>query len=294
MKFPQTPAAFMLLLTTLGIHAQMRISYAMTEPGFSIAHVNTEKYTTLDSCYLTATYRFNYRASEKDDKLSYEDLMDLQMGRLFNAFYSPGLRDLDIRNTQMLKTTPALESAPDESVGLEIILNNTDSSSTVSNRIPFSDELIVYTEKTMMPKWTVNTAVTDTVMGYACHIATCNFGGREWKVWYTPDIPLPYGPWKLNGTDGLILKAEDTENNFRFEIAGLTQKAAPINRYDRKHKVMQKKDWQKFERDMYKHAGMFVRNIGANIRIMDNNPHNLTAEEAEAWTEFYNPLEKTE
>ncbi|WP_438638229.1 GLPGLI family protein [Muribaculum gordoncarteri] len=43
------------------------------------------------------------------------------------------------------------------------------------------------------------------------------FGGRNWKVYYTNDIPVPYGPWKLNGVKGLVLKAEDSENNFIFE-----------------------------------------------------------------------------
>ncbi len=54
-------------------------------------------------------------------------------------------------------------------------------------------------------------------MGYHCHAAKCTYGGREWKVYYTNDIPLlPYGPWKLNGVKGLVLKAEDSEHNFVF------------------------------------------------------------------------------
>lgn len=35
-------------------------------------------------------------------------------------------------------------------------------------------------------------------MGYQCHAATCSYGGRNWKVYYASDIPLPYGPWMLN------------------------------------------------------------------------------------------------
>jgi GLPGLI family protein len=47
-------------------------------------------------------------------------------------------------------------------------------------------------------------------------------------------VPMmaPYGPWKLNGAKGLVLKAADTEGNFVFEAVGLTQKEQPIIRYE--------------------------------------------------------------
>ena len=128
-------------------------------------------------------------------------------------------------------------------------------------------------------------------MGYHCHAAKCTYGGREWKVYYTNDIPLPYGPWKLNGVKGLVLKAEDSEHNFVFEAEGLTQKTQPIIRYDWNRKTMNKEDWKRFEREMYQNAGAFVRNTGARIIIMDNSEqgfHRLN----EDWSQFYNPLEK--
>ena len=103
--------------------------------------------------------------------------------------------------------------------------------------------------------------------------------------------PLPYGPWKLNGAKGLILKAEDAGNNFVFEAEGLTQKPQPIIRYDWKRKVMKKDDWKRFEQDIYKNAGAFVRNTGARVLITDNSEkgfHKLNEE----WSQFYNPLEK--
>lgn len=43
-----------------------------------------------------------------------------------------------------------------------------------------------------------------------CKKATGTFRGREYTVWYSVEIPLPYGPWKLQGLPGLILEAYDT------------------------------------------------------------------------------------
>lgn len=39
-------------------------------------------------------------------------------------------------------------------------------------------------------------------------MATTIFRGRKWTVYFTEDIPLPLGPWKLGALPGLILSAE--------------------------------------------------------------------------------------
>jgi hypothetical protein len=43
------------------------------------------------------------------------------------------------------------------------------------------------------------------------------FRGRNYIAWYSPDIPKPYGPWKLFGLPGMILEARDKERKFHFE-----------------------------------------------------------------------------
>lgn len=70
--------------------------------------------------------------------------------------------------------------------------------------------------------WQISTD-TATVLGYLCTKATTTFRGRDYVVWFTQEIPINEGPWKLYGLPGLILKAEDTAGLFRFEAIGLTQ-----------------------------------------------------------------------
>jgi len=51
---------------------------------------------------------------------------------------------------------------------------------------------------------------------YDCTRATAHFRGRDYTVWFTPQIPIPYGPWKLIGLPGLILQAHDSLNDIIF------------------------------------------------------------------------------
>ena len=59
------------------------------------------------------------------------------------------------------------------------------------------------------------------IAGYPCQLAETNFRGRTWKAWFTLDIPIPNGPWKLGGLPGLILKATDHTGWYDFDCAGI-------------------------------------------------------------------------
>ncbi len=42
--------------------------------------------------------------------------------------------------------------------------------------------------------------------------AICNFRGRNYTAWYSPQIPSAIGPWKLNGLPGMILEVHEADN----------------------------------------------------------------------------------
>lgn len=54
-----------------------------------------------------------------------------------------------------------------------------------------------------------------------CYKAMCNFRGRSYIAWYSPEIPLPYGPWKFNGLPGLILEVYDTKKEVYFSMINI-------------------------------------------------------------------------
>lgn len=51
-----------------------------------------------------------------------------------------------------------------------------------------------------------------------CKKAEVTFKGRNWIAWYSPEIPLPYGPYKFSGLPGLIIKITDDKGEFDFEL----------------------------------------------------------------------------
>lgn len=57
---------------------------------------------------------------------------------------------------------------------------------------------------------------TKNINSFSCQKAIGNFRGRTYTVWFTNDIPVSLGPWKLNGLPWLILEATDSLNQFQF------------------------------------------------------------------------------
>lgn len=59
------------------------------------------------------------------------------------------------------------------------------------------------------------------ILGYVAYKAETTYRGRTWIVYYTPDIAINDGPWKLCGLPGLILYAKDIEGDFVFNAIGI-------------------------------------------------------------------------
>ena len=65
------------------------------------------------------------------------------------------------------------------------------------------------------------------IAGYHCQAATTSLRGRQWRAWFTLEIPVSDGPWKLCGLPGLILRATDEQGYFDFDCTGITSIEIP-------------------------------------------------------------------
>lgn len=92
-----------------------------------------------------------------------------------------------------------------------------------------TDELantpVKYSEQMQRPQWILK-HTQKKILDYTCQQAETHFLGRHWTVWYTPEIPIQEGPWKLWGLPGLILEAQDSNNYFHYQCIGI-QKTPP-------------------------------------------------------------------
>lgn len=70
-------------------------------------------------------------------------------------------------------------------------------------------ELVYVKETVPVIDWVINNE-TKKIGKFNCKKATASFRGRNYIAWFTTEIPVPFGPWKLNGLPGLILEAYDT------------------------------------------------------------------------------------
>ncbi len=64
---------------------------------------------------------------------------------------------------------------------------------------------------------------TMTISGYKCQKATTRVSGRNYEVWFAPEIPIFDGPFKFFGLPGLIIQAADEKNFFQFRLKGLKE-----------------------------------------------------------------------
>ena len=52
---------------------------------------------------------------------------------------------------------------------------------------------------------------------FDCQKAECDFRGRRWEAWFTTEIPVGEGPWKLRGLPGTYRKFKRYERScFRW------------------------------------------------------------------------------
>lgn len=99
------------------------------------------------------------------------------------------------------------------------------------NEIIFEKQLydkIFISNSSCKINWKINSE-KDKFLGYPIQKATAEFGGRKWIAWFTTEIPVQDGPYKFYGLPGLILKINDSENEFMYEMKSITKENNDIS-----------------------------------------------------------------
>lgn len=170
------------------------------------------------------------------------DKMLLQIGpdglSKFSSFKNLTVDSILMRSSQEQILDAALEGKLDNGEFMTIYKNYPQGRLTHTEKI--CQDWFRYDEEMPRLDWEMTDSITS-VLGYECQSARCEFRGRRWTVFFSEDIPLMDGPWKLHGLPGLIMKAEDDKGHYTFECIGIKSKAdrpitiykVPFNKTDR-------------------------------------------------------------
>ena len=143
----------------------------------------------------------------------------------------------------------------------------------------------IYNEEIPEIEWVMAEGV-DTVCGYVCHEAVCDFRGRRWTAWYADDIALSDGPWKFNGLPGLILKIEDATGDHKFLAITVRRSDRPIYRDVKDPFTIERKEYNRS-------LAEYMNNPAGSISGSDLAPRNADGSEKTLPKRklFFNPME---
>ena len=182
-------------------------------------------YTTLISANDSIVFKVNYIYTFKDakERKSGTDEMVLEIGRQYTAFHSRWKVERSRIYQQYRHETTDQQLArtanmPRSKTFYSFYTDYPEKGVTTTSYNSFN---IFECEERIEPidwKYLDGDSV---ILGHDCLKAEGIFRGHKWTVWFTPDVPMEYGPWKLRGLPGLILYAEHDSGFFKYEAIEL-------------------------------------------------------------------------
>lgn len=151
----------------------------------------------------------------------------LQMGKRYNRFMDynefrfDSLMDATAKNLKSYSETgPMMVMALKKRKFRENIVIDKQKNMETIQRTAGLIQRYQYDEPCPTLNWEL--AEGDTIIAdYHCKKALVSLWGRDYIAWYSPDVDLPYGPYKFNNLPGLIFQVVDTRENHKFTLNGL-------------------------------------------------------------------------
>lgn len=177
---------------------------------------------------------------------SMKDLMVLRIGKNVSQFYSdytrysdsiwtdPNGRKIAFRQRMEAIRTKNFENNPGTRTKEYLYKSNPRPGITSTYAIQGENDyaFIYFEEETPRQTWKIQDS-TKQVLNYTCQLAVTQFRGRTWYAWFTTDIPIDNGPWKLGGLPGLIVEAYDSQEHYHYTLTDIrTKNLQPITFYN--------------------------------------------------------------
>lgn len=207
-----------------------------------------------DTAFLRVLYTFTQKNYTKESLSSRTDTLALDIGATLSEFYDMTAFAKDslkkhvfqygrVKSLTIIKNRQIAESvvntnqlwngntiSPNSYISFTIYKDrNNKQIYTLDKESDVLDKTIYLHEEIGPQQWAIEND-TCRILDYVCNKATTKFRGREYEVYFAPEIPVNEGPWKLYGLPGLILAAKTTDGIFSFQAIGIQKvNDKPIN-----------------------------------------------------------------
>lgn len=194
-----------ILLSILGNRTEARIIIEESRIDTCLVDVLYERIKVIDTLDCNNMYERNY--------------LKLRAGNDASAFYSPVRKTYDSTSTRdyevqraLFSDTEAFRKFSEEEWEVVFKLKK-DGIIHIYDR--FDMMSWVYKDTLEIPDWEITDSIKN-IEGLDCVKAITSFRGRNWTAWFSPEIPIPEGPWKLCGLPGLIVWAYDSKGHYSY------------------------------------------------------------------------------
>ena len=252
---------------------------------------------SIDQARLVVQYELKYVKDTTNEKQLLDPLKEtlmLEIGQKVSKCYSYTFYLRDSILTADYKAGASQETITQHAraygsgnISYQIFKNHPAGKVTTTDRLGTTN--ILCEEANERPEWTLHPD-TMTILSYPCQKATCRFKGRDYTAWYTMEVPVSEGPWKLHGLPGLIIKAEDRQSHYSFTCTGLEQcrEAKPILIHTQGREKLNRKELDKMSERFYGDPIGFIKatSPGVTISITDGQGNPI-----KKFSEPYNPIE---
>lgn len=185
------------------------------------------KATPIDTARYKVTYSLKYKY-HPEVRESFFDTRIVQIGKHNVKDYSDVINHYDsLATEQMRRGADAYSNVSGRPWPIEITRQQRGAIADMKYRLDLVG-CFVYQDSMPTLNWHFVQDETASLLGYECNKATVEFAGRTYTAWFTQELPLPFGPYKFGGLPGLILKIEDSEQQYVWEAIGFERSSAPI------------------------------------------------------------------
>ncbi len=186
--------------------------------------------TPIDTARYKVTYSLKYKY-HPDIQDYFSDTRIVQIGKHKIKDYSDIIHHFDsLATEQVRRGADAYSNVSGMPWPVEITRPQRGAVADMKRRLNLGGNFI-YQDSVPTIVWQFVPDETASILGYECTKATCEFAGRSYSAWFTQELPLPFGPYKFGGLPGLILKIEDSEQQFLWEAIGFERSSETIFDY---------------------------------------------------------------